>query len=160
MSIKTAVPVSNAAGAGELEHLVRQELSRILNSKAFKQVNRLPRFLTFVVEETLEGRGDLLKEYPVGVEVFGKDSDFDPRMDPIVRVQARRLRMRLASYYAKEGHLDELVIELPKGGYMPSFRRVEGATRKRPLAATLVSRNTVAVLPFADQSTSGDIARF
>ena len=156
MPSKTAVP----AATGELEEVVRQELNRVLISKSFRQVNRLPRFLTFIVEETLAGRGDLLKEYPVGVEVFGKDSSFDPRMDPIVRVQARRLRMRLAAYYQEEGLADELIIELPKGGYAPVFRRVEGGPKKRPLVAALVSRNTVAVQPFADQSALGDAGPF
>jgi TolB-like protein/Flp pilus assembly protein TadD len=160
MPVKTADPATKKAGTGQLEDVVRQELKRVLVSKAFRQVNRLPRFLTFIVEETLAGRGDLLKEYPVGVEVFGKDSGFDPRMDPIVRVQARRLRMRLATYYQEEGQADELVIELPKGGYAPVFRRVEEAAKKRPLVAALVSRNTVAVLPFADQSASGEEAHF
>src|SRR5450756_2896114 len=116
MATKTA-PQAPKTAAEELEEAVRQELGRVLLSKTFRQVNRLPRFLTFIVEETLAGRGDLLKEYPVGVEVFGKDSDFDPRMDPIVRVQARRLRMRLASYYLQEGQFNDLIIELPKGGY-------------------------------------------
>ena len=157
MPTKTAVPAGKKSGTGEFEDVVRQELNRVLISKAFRQVNRLPRFLTFIVDETLAGRGDLLKEYPVGVEVFGKDSSFDPRMDPIVRVQARRLRMRLASYYLEEGQSDELIIELPKGGYTPVFRRVEGAIKKRPMVAALVSRNTVAVQPFADQSASGEI---
>ncbi len=157
MPARTAPP---ATKSDELELTVRHELKRILQSKAFRQVNRLPRFLTFIVEETLAGRGDLLKEYPVGVEVFGKDDTFDPRMDPIVRVQARRLRMRLATYYLEEGQADELVIELPKGGYSPVFRRVEGVTQKRPLVAALVSRNAVAVLPFTDQSPSGDARPF
>src|ERR1700731_807742 len=99
MTTKTLVPPENATEASVAEKTIRRELSRILASKSFRQVNRLQRFLTFIVEETLAGRGDRLKEYPVGVDVFGKDSSFDPRMDPIVRVQARRLRIRLASYY-------------------------------------------------------------
>ena len=160
MATKLANPTVKAEDANALEEVVRRELNRVLVSKSFRQVNRLPRFLTFIVEETLSGRGDLLKEYPVGVEVFGKDSSFDPRMDPIVRVQARRLRMRLAAYYLEEGQADELIIELPKGGYTPVFRRVEGAPKKRPLAAALVSRNTVAVQPFSDQSASGDMGPF
>jgi len=159
MATKTA-PQAPKTAAEELEEAVRQELGRVLLSKTFRQVNRLPRFLTFIVEETLAGRGDLLKEYPVGVEVFGKDSDFDPRMDPIVRVQARRLRMRLASYYLQEGQFNDLIIELPKGGYTPVFRRLESSTVKRPVVATLVSRNTVAVLPFTDQSGAGDMSAF
>jgi TolB-like protein/Flp pilus assembly protein TadD len=140
------------------EEIVRGELRRVLQSRSFRQVDRLQRFLSFIVEETLAGRGDKLKEYPVGVDVFGKDSSFDPRMDPIVRVQARRLRIRLASYYQEEGQNDEVVIELPKGGYGPVFRRSEStAPPKKPLGAALVSRNTVMVLPFADHSGSADL---
>ena len=59
------------------------------------------------------------KEFLIGVEVFGKEGSFDPRMDPIVRVQARRLRTRLTRYYREEGQTDEILIELPKGGYVP-----------------------------------------
>ena len=68
------------------------------------------------VARTVCRRGERLKEFVVGVEVFGKDSMFDPRNDPIVRVQARRLRAQLARYYAEGGQTDETVIELPKGG--------------------------------------------
>jgi TolB-like protein/Flp pilus assembly protein TadD len=160
MSSKTSTLAARKSGTGTLEDAVRRELDRILASKTFKQVNRLPRFLTFIVGETLAGRGDLLKEYPVGVEVFGKDSNFDPRMDPIVRVQARRLRMRLAAFYQEPGQSHELIIELPKGGYAPTFRQVEEAPRKRPLVAALVSRNTVAVQPFADLSPAHQDAAF
>ena len=75
---------------------VRQQLTRILVSKTFSQVDRLKRFVDFIVSETVEGRGGDLKEYVIGVQVFGKEASFDPRTDPIVRVQARRLRARLA----------------------------------------------------------------
>jgi hypothetical protein len=95
---------------------VREQLDRILNSKTFQQVQRLKRFINFVVTETNEGRGEKLKEFVVGFQVFDKESSFDPRNDPIVRVQARRLRIRLATYYAEEGQNDEILIELPKGG--------------------------------------------
>lgn len=139
---------------------VRRELQKIIASKSFRQGDRLQRFLSFIVEETLAGRGDQLKEYPVGVDVFGKESSFDPRMDPIVRVQARRLRMRLYTYYQEEGQADELVIELPKGGYAPTFRKVEHAPKKRSLAPALVSRNTVAVQVFEDCSPAGDEGYF
>ncbi len=113
------------------------------------------RFLAYIVEETLSGRGDILKEYPIGVDVFGKQAGFDPRMDPIVRVQARRLRMRIASYYQEEGPGDEIVIELPKGGYTPTFRRLERGVPKSHRSPALLSRNTVMVLPFADHSADG-----
>ena len=81
-------------------------------------------------------------------------------MDPIVRVQARRLRMRLASYYEDEGHSDQIVIELPKGGYAPNFKNSAGAGPKKPLSTALFSRNTVMVLPFADHSPGGDMGYF
>src|SRR4026208_632212 len=105
---------------------VRQQLDRILASTTFQQVDRLKRFLQFIVTETLEHRGDELKEYVVGVQVFAKESSFDPRTDPLVRVQARRLRARLERYYQAEGRHDDVIIELPKGGYTPTFRRRSG----------------------------------
>lgn len=132
------------------------QLNRILSSKAFRQADRLKRFLSFVVAETISGRSDRLKEFAVGVEVFGKDTSFDPRNDPIVRVQARRLRAQLARYYREEGQEDELVIEMPKGGYAPIFRPLKSAPPKRSISTALVSRNTVLVLPFADHSPASD----
>jgi len=77
---------------------VREHLSRVLASTAFAHVDRLKRFLRFVVEETVGGRSENLKEYSIGVEVFDREDSFDPRTDPIVRVQARRLRARLTRY--------------------------------------------------------------
>ena len=88
------------------DKLVRQQLSRVLASKTFSQVERLKRFIGFIVGETVSGRGGELKEYVIGVQVFGKEPSFDPRTDPIVRVQARRLRTRLARYYRDEGNTD------------------------------------------------------
>jgi tetratricopeptide (TPR) repeat protein len=139
------------------EAVVRHAVESIIKSKAFRQLDRLQRFLTYIVDETLQERGDHLKEYPVGVEVFGRDTSFDPRMDPIVRVQARRLRLRLATYYSEEGQNDPVIIELPKGGYTPTFRTQEQAiSSKKMLSAALVSRNTVVVLPFEDLSPNHD----
>ena len=129
-------------------------------SQSFEQADRLKRFLTFVVNETLSGRGDQLKEFLIGIEVFDKESSFDPRTDPIVRVQARRLRSRLEKYYTEEGRRDAVHIELPKGGYAPLFRHVEIATPKRSASAAFVSRNAVAVIPFADYSPNSDQAYF
>src|SRR5579872_2251343 len=129
---------------------IRRQLERILASKAFRQVDRLQRFLSFIVTETLGGHGDNLKEFLIGIEVFGKESSFDPRMDPIVRVQARRLRARLTRYYREEGRGDEILIELPKGGYAPLFQQVEGGEPKHSVASVLASRNTIMVLPFGE----------
>src|SRR5690349_16354110 len=94
---------------------IRQQLDRVLASPTFQQVDRLKRFLTFITLEAAAGRGDQLKEYVIGVQVFGKEESFDPRTDPIVRVQARRLRTRLVRYYREEGANDDIVIDLPKG---------------------------------------------
>ncbi len=140
----------------DADQKTRLQLNRILASRTFHQADRLKRFISFIVEETISGRGTHLKEFLVGMEVFGKDSRFDPRTDPIVRVQARRLRARLTRYYIEEGQEDEIVIDLPKGGYAPIFKRAEAATPKRLVAATLVSRNTVVVLPYADHSRQHD----
>lgn len=141
--------------------LVREQLARILASATFQQVNRLRRFLSFVVLESLAGRSDELKEYVVGTQVFEKEASFDPRSDPVVRVQARRLRARLARYYAEEGQADEIVIDLPKGGYAPVFsRRKPASSPRRSLSTAIVSRNTVSVLPFSDHSASGELESF
>lgn len=140
---------------------VRDQLQRILTSATFQQVDRLKRFLTFIVDEALAGRRSELKEYVIGVQVFGKEESFDPRTDPIVRVQARRLRAKLVRYYREEGRADESIIELPKGGYAPTFKRRETPVLvKRSISAALVSRNTIAVLPFADHSAARDLDYF
>ncbi len=151
-----------AASAGKIsDKAVRQQLVRILTSKTFAQVDRLKRFVDFIVTETVSGRGSDLKEYVIGVQVFGKEASFDPRTDPIVRVQARRLRTRLARYYQDEGNSDEVVVDLPKGGYAPVFKpRGEAPASKRSLTAALVGRNTVAVLPWADYSAGSTLDYF
>jgi TolB-like protein/Tfp pilus assembly protein PilF len=148
-------------GTVESDASGRQQLDRILASVTFSQVDRLKRFLRFIVDETLQGHGDHLKEYVIGVQVFDKDSSFDPRADPIVRVQARRLRSRLARYYREEGGNDAVVIDLPKGGYTPVFKtREAGAAGRRALGPTLIGQNTIAVLPFADHSPGRDLEYF
>jgi serine/threonine-protein kinase len=155
---------SRVAGASSVkipEEAVRQQLERILGSKTFSQVDRLKRFVGFIVRETTGGRGGELKEYVIGVQVFGKEPSFDPRTDPIVRVQARRLRTRLVRYYREEGQTDELIIDLPKGGYTPVFRRREATSSPRPsLSAALANRNTVAVVPFADHTQGASLRYF
>src|SRR4051812_15118124 len=140
---------------------IRQYLDRILASATFQQVDRLKRFISFIVSETIAGRGDQLKEYVIGVQVFGKEASFDPRTDPIVRVQARRLRARLARYYREEGQNVDLIIDLPKGGYLPTFKRRDvSSSPRRSIGAALVSRNTVAVLPFLGHRAHNDLGYF
>src|SRR5665213_857377 len=142
------------------EEAIRRQLDRISLSATFQQVDRLKRFLEFVVLETISGRGGQLKEYVLGVQVFDKDDSFDPRTDPVVRVQARRLRARLAKYYQDEGTQDELVVEMPKGGYAPVFKHPDAPRPRHSVAHVLASRNTLAVAPFYDQRSSGNLAYF
>ncbi len=100
---------------------VRTQLERILESKAFARSPRISRFLAFVVDQTIEGQESKLKEYLLGVEVFGRLDSFDPRIDSIVRVEARRLRFKLDKYYDTEGQIDPIRIHFRKGCYVPSF---------------------------------------
>jgi TolB-like protein/Tfp pilus assembly protein PilF len=144
----------------ESEHAIREHLSVLLSSAAFAQVDRLKRFLRYVVEETVAGRAEKLKEYSIGVEVFDREASFDPRTDPIVRVQARRLRARLSRYYDEEGRNEQIRIELPKGTYAPIFHRQGTPASRRTLGTALASRNTITVLPFADRSPKGDMSYF
>jgi TolB-like protein/Tfp pilus assembly protein PilF len=136
---------------------IRELLQRILESRSFDGVGRLKRFLSFIVLETLAGRGDSLKEFAVGEYAFDKGVNFDPRNDPIVRVQARRLRDRLTRYQMEEGQNDEIVIDLPKGRYVPNFRRREMTQPERRPATILLDRNSVAVLPFEPHSASAEV---
>jgi hypothetical protein len=92
---------------------------------------RLKRFLRFSVEETLAGRAENLKEYTLALEVFDKSASHDPGADPIVRVEARRLRARLKEYYETDGLGDRIRIDIPKGAYVPSFQRVAPHARAR-----------------------------
>ena len=155
-----ALRIAAAPPARISEKAIRDQLNDVLGSKTFLQVDRLKRFISFIVEEANAGRSGDLKEYVIGVQVFGKDPGFDPRTDPIVRVQARRLRTRLARYYKDEGQSAEIIIDLPKGGYAPVFRRREGIPPAKPLSATLVNRNTVSVRPFADRSPGSSLEYF
>jgi len=103
---------------------VRQQLEKVLASRAFRAAKGQKNFLRYAVEQTIAGRGNEIKEYSVGVEVFNRGESFDPRLDPIVRIEARNLRLRLAKYYLGEGEHDDLRIEFSKGSYAPSFRAI------------------------------------
>jgi len=100
-----------------------EQLERILNSTQLVTSPSLSRFLRYIVEETLAGRSADIREYTLGVYVFDRGDDFNPRLDPIVRVQARNLRGRMAKYYEGPGAEDPIRIELPKGTYVPIFHK-------------------------------------
>src|SRR5262245_7189498 len=102
-------------------HSVRAQLNKISNSQRFTNAHKLTHFLRLIVEETLAGRADQIKEYTVGVEVYSRRQGYDPRVDSTVRVEATKLRKRLAEYYAGEGQNDQVLITIPKGHYAPVF---------------------------------------
>jgi adenylate cyclase len=139
---------TGAAGDGVSQpsaDAVRGELERLLASAEFVASDRLKEFLRFVVEHRLAGRADGLKAYTIALEVFGRDSTFDPQTDPVVRMEASKLRRRLERYYLGAGRDDPVRIDIPKGGYAPTFRycpdtgigrivaRPATATRRRPV---------------------------
>jgi hypothetical protein len=101
---------------------IRPALERICASQSFAHAPKLTRFLRFVVDATLRGEGDRLKGYTIGVEALGRDESFNPQIDPIVRVEAIRLRAALDRYYAAAGTGDPVVIDMPRGHYVVRFR--------------------------------------
>src|SRR5580693_2483441 len=114
---------NSSSSAGELTpDTVRATLDKILSSPGFANAERLTRFLRYTVEETLNGQTDKLKESLLGIDVFGRKPSYDPRVDAVVRTEAVKLRARLRDYYESEGREDEIIIDLPKGGYIPVFR--------------------------------------
>jgi Tfp pilus assembly protein PilF len=110
---------------GEFHAVIRSGLARVLASDAFRAAPQLSAFLGFIVERAVAGRGAELKGYTIAVEAFGRSPDFDPQTDPIVRVEAGRLRRALAQYYAGEGAGDPVRISMPVGAYVPSFELLE-----------------------------------
>jgi adenylate cyclase len=128
--------------------LIEAELKSILTSRQFARSIRLRQLLRFVVQRTLQGDLTSLKEYTIGVDVFGRKEAFDQRTDAIVRVQANRLRRKLKLYYATEGASHSIRIALPPGGFVPQFsQRKQMVTARdhshRPLReATVPARHS------------------
>src|SRR5262245_39161227 len=121
MNVLPEAEFDGAAAGAFTPMVVSTQLDKILSSSTFVRSKRLGRFLRFTVEQCLEGRQGALKEYLVGVEVFNKLETFDPRIDSIVRVEARRLRSKLERYYQTEGRDDNVVIQFRKGSYVPQI---------------------------------------
>jgi tetratricopeptide (TPR) repeat protein len=120
MNRKPGYPLHPVAATVSPEE-VREQLQRILASPPFLNARRASQFLRFVVEGTLDGE-DGFKEYLIGIEVFERPHDYDPKDDPVVRIEAGRLRKKLAEFYSGPGANDPILIDLPKGGYVPVFR--------------------------------------
>jgi serine/threonine-protein kinase len=131
---------------------VHNQLNKVLASPPFARSARMCRFLRFAVEHALAGTGDQVKEYLVGVEVFDRKPDYDPRVDSIVRVEARRLRSKLKEYYLSTGNQDPVVIEFRKGAYAPTFYSRGAWDSAQPAEAAPTG---IAVLPFANLSPEG-----
>ncbi len=111
---------------------VRQQMNRLLETSHFKNSRRYPALFRFMVEETLAGRGEFLKERLLGVKVFGRPTDYDTAVDPTVRVSVAEIRKRIAQYYHEEVHEFELRIDLQPGRYQPEFRVGKEALPSRP----------------------------
>ena len=147
---------------------IRAQLQKILDHPEFQATDRLRDFLRFVVAETLAGRSAELKGYTVATTVFGRNESFDPSSDPIVRIEAGRLRRVLERYYLVVGERDPIRIDIPKGGYVPRFtRHAQPRTRAtdRPVndpdrPPLPESGPTIAVLPFRDLTGDPDQAFF
>ncbi len=106
---------------------VREQLGRLLANPFFSHSKRFPTFLRFVVEHTLAGNSENIKERTLGIEIFGRDAEYDTASDPIVRVTAAEIRKRVAQYYQDPAHDHELRISLPSGSYIPQFHWPRGA---------------------------------
>lgn len=112
------------------EKKIREELQRVVESGRFASSGRLPQFLQHIVEVALAGQNERLKGPVLAVELFQRGNEFDPRLDPIVRVEARRLRTRLEEYYSGEGAHHAIRIEIPRGAYVPVFLEMNPVPRK------------------------------
>ena len=150
------------------ERMIREQLSRLLESSLFTHAERLGRFLKFVVDETLNGRADRLNQYAIAIDVFDRDESFDPTIDAIVRVEAGRLRSKLLEYYDELGCDDSIRIVLPKRSYAARFQirsaaelssssanadsGGESSTDNGTHQTTSRTVPTIAVLPFVNMS--------
>jgi adenylate cyclase len=134
MTVQQSIRVTPEDSATPTEVEVRRELQRMLASKDFDSSSRNRRFLTFVVEETLAGRSDRIKAYNIALTAFDRGSDFDPLTDPIVRIEASRLRRSIEHYYLTGGRADRVRIAMPKGSYVVTFAYANPDGPGRPIA--------------------------
>jgi serine/threonine-protein kinase len=139
---------------------VQHELEKIQASRTLSRSERLCRLLRFVVERAIAQPEENIEEYIIGTSVFDRPEAYDPRADPIVRVEARRLRTKLKEYYSAEGTSDLVVIELPKGRYRPIIRARFSGPARVDLRDAGEMATTIAVLPFASLTSGRDGAMF
>jgi hypothetical protein len=138
--------------AGENQRAIREQLERILESPGFRNSKRYPNLLRYVVERTLLGQTSDLKERTLGIDVFGRSPDYDPAVDPVVRVSAGEIRKRIAQYYHEAGHDTEIRIDLPLGSYLPEFHFPKSMEHLGRLPELAGSRKEPAIIaPLAPQ---------
>jgi hypothetical protein len=111
------------------------QIDKLVSSQVLHGSESLCKLLRYLAEHALDHPGSSLKEYQIATEVFGRPQDFDPQHDSTIRVQAGRLRLKLAEYYSTEGTEDNLVVEIPKGTYVVSFHNRAGLSAKARLAS-------------------------
>ncbi len=140
------------ANEGYSLNIINAQLEKILKSNSFRESGKLKDFLQFVVKETIHGKGDKLKQYTIATTAFNRGVDFDPQKDPIVRIQAGRLRQQLYNYYREEGNNDDLLIEIPKGSYIPQFSSMEKGSIKDNRNQSLSSVPSISLVPFKNLS--------
>lgn len=136
----------------------RQQIHRIIHSPTFRTALTLQQLFQFLADRAITGTTEGLKEYTIGVEAFGRKEDFDPKTDPIVRVQIHRLRQKLKEYYDAEGSNDPILIEIPKGHYLPSFEvaSVPGANLNNGTSSPLDSTFSIVTPSLAPNAEPGD----
>lgn len=142
---------------------VQSEVQRILASDKFARSKRLRSLLQFTVTQTLDGHADILKEYVIGTEVLNKPDSYDPRRDSLVRVLASRLRLKLKEYYNDGGSEDPLVIEFPKGKYVPRFQRreqIQSEVQKKLSARNAYSRGKFLLTHCSEENLAEAAQRF
>jgi hypothetical protein len=132
----SSMRVSEGSDAGAPnDERIREELHRVLSSHEFRSSKRSQDFLRYVVENTLNGHGDMLKERTIGIDVFGRSTSYDPSDDATVRVKAGEVRKRLGLYYSDQGAANPIRIELPSGTYIPEFRVAHAQAGAEPAPA-------------------------
>ena len=147
-----SIPPSEPRGVGIPLEEQRQQLGKVLHSEVFRGAPGLQRLLEYVASKSIDGFSDEIKEYTIGKELLGRTDDYDPRVDTVVRVQARRLREKLKEYYDREGAQDDILLAIPKGHYVPRFSR-------RPSSSPPNGESQAPSEPLPEQHTSDGAER-
>ena len=141
------------------EQALIRYVEKICNSPEFHSKQVLCRFLSYIVSETLAGRGEEIKAFSIGVDVFNKDADFDPGQDTLVRINAGRLRRMLDLYYSNTGKNDDLRIRIPKGGYVPLITERLDPEEEEINESPQSKENSISLEPSIRSRTCGRIPK-